>query len=269
MIAHQTQSTILPHEAAVYHAASPVTRRLWGSSDAILLMFAGSAAEFALNKAVNWLFFTNALPNDPVGRFFETVRFAQAMVFGDEETASAAVRAVREAHHAVEQARGGVIPQWSHRDTLFMLVEYGERAHEVVFGPMPLAEREAFWRDSMAMGRALGIRGLPDTYDAYQRARVQHLHNHLARTPFTDQLYAQYRRHIGSLRMRLLRDMQASLVPDHVCGLLDLRRRRYVDELLPLYRRLRSVRLLKLLYPVLLPSGHGRQLVALHRDPGD
>ncbi len=254
---------------AIRPYASPVARRIWGSGDAILLMFAGSAAEFALNKAVDWLFFTNALPNAPIERFFETVRFAQAMVFGDEETASAAVRAVRDAHHAVEAARGGVIPQWSHRDTLFMLVEYGERAHEIVFGTMQPPERDAFWRDSMAMGGALGIRGLPETYDAYLHARAQHLRNHLARTAFTDQLYAQYRRHVGPLRMRALLDVQASLVPDHVRDLLDLRRRRYVEWLLPHYRRLRSVRLLKRLYPILLPAGYGWQLVALHRDPGD
>ena len=62
----------------MYHPtlSSAVTRRIWGSPDAILLFFAGGAAEFAAIKAVDWLFFTGRLPNAPVERFFETVRFA-------------------------------------------------------------------------------------------------------------------------------------------------------------------------------------------------
>jgi hypothetical protein len=68
----------------VYHPtlSSAVTRRIWGSPDAILLFFAGGAAEFAAIKAVDWLFFTGRLPGAPVERFFETVRFAQSVFFG-------------------------------------------------------------------------------------------------------------------------------------------------------------------------------------------
>jgi hypothetical protein len=43
--------------------------------------------EFALNRAVAWLFFTGRLPHDPVGRLFSTVRYAQQIVFADEDTA--------------------------------------------------------------------------------------------------------------------------------------------------------------------------------------
>ncbi|MEJ7663471.1 MAG: hypothetical protein WKG07_29945 [Hymenobacter sp.] len=40
---------------------------------AVLFIFAGAAAEFALNKAVDWLYFTGRLPADPLGRLFSTV----------------------------------------------------------------------------------------------------------------------------------------------------------------------------------------------------
>jgi hypothetical protein len=68
----------------VYHPtlSSPVTRRIWGSPDTILLFFAGGAAEFAAIEAVDWLFFTGRLPGAPVERFFEPVRFAQGVFFG-------------------------------------------------------------------------------------------------------------------------------------------------------------------------------------------
>ena len=79
----------------MYHPtlSSAVTRRIWGSPDAILLFFAGGAAEFAAIKAVDWLFFTVRLPGAPVKRFFETVRFAQGVFFADPASATDCVSA--------------------------------------------------------------------------------------------------------------------------------------------------------------------------------
>jgi hypothetical protein len=51
-----------------------VVRRIWGDGDMVLLVFAGSAAEFALNRAVDWLFFTGKVPSDPIGRLFGSRR---------------------------------------------------------------------------------------------------------------------------------------------------------------------------------------------------
>jgi hypothetical protein len=39
-----------------------VVRKIWGKSDTVLFIFAGAAAEFALNKAVDWRLFTGRLP---------------------------------------------------------------------------------------------------------------------------------------------------------------------------------------------------------------
>jgi hypothetical protein len=68
-------------------ARGSVVRKIWGDPEVVLLIFAGSAAEFALNRAVDWLFFTGWIPGDPVGRLFSTVRYAREIVFADEETA--------------------------------------------------------------------------------------------------------------------------------------------------------------------------------------
>ena len=35
-----------------------IVREIWGKGDTILFIFAGASAEFALNKAVDWLYFT-------------------------------------------------------------------------------------------------------------------------------------------------------------------------------------------------------------------
>ena len=65
-----------------------IVRRIWGDADMVLLVFAGSAAEFALNRAVDWLFFTGKVPRDPIGRLFTTAGYAQQIVFADVPTAS-------------------------------------------------------------------------------------------------------------------------------------------------------------------------------------
>jgi len=54
----------------------------------VLLIFTGSAAEFALNREVDWLFFTGKLPADPVGRLISTASHARQIVFADELTAT-------------------------------------------------------------------------------------------------------------------------------------------------------------------------------------
>ena len=58
-----------------------IVRKIWGKSDTVLFIFAGSAAEFALNKAVDWLYFTGKLPSDPMGRLFSTVSYARKILF--------------------------------------------------------------------------------------------------------------------------------------------------------------------------------------------
>src|SRR5215211_7528237 len=68
----------LPAEPAPpFVASDSIVRTIWGDADTILLIFAGAAAEFALNLAVDWLFFTGALPRDPGGRLFTTAKPAQ------------------------------------------------------------------------------------------------------------------------------------------------------------------------------------------------
>src|SRR6478672_4812980 len=68
-------------------AKSSIVRKIWGKSDTVLFIFAGSAAEFALNKAVDWLYFTGKLPADPIGRLFSTVNYAKQIIFAKNEDA--------------------------------------------------------------------------------------------------------------------------------------------------------------------------------------
>ncbi|HEU0078449.1 MAG TPA: oxygenase MpaB family protein [Longimicrobiaceae bacterium] len=219
-----------------------IVRRIWGDGDMVLLVFAGSAAEFALNRAVDWLFFTGKLPGDPIGRLFSTAAYAQQIVFADASTATRTLDRIRAVHQAVERARGQRIPDWAHRGVLYMLIDYSERAHEMLARPLSADEQRELYDVFRRVGTGLGIPGLPRTYAGWRADRERHLRRDLLHGRGTEALYARYREHLGPWRYRLLLRVQAILAPGHVRGLLRLGR---AEWLRPLFR----------LYPVLVRAG--------------
>jgi hypothetical protein len=152
---------------------------------------------------------------------------------------------------------------------LFILIDYGERAHEVVFGPMSEAERASHFEVALALGRAMRLSGLPTTYAEYRDQRHQQLLEDYARGPLTDELYASYRRALGPLRYRLLELVQASVPPEELRDVLRLKPYPLAEELLRCYRfvpgggnKLRS------LHAVLMPGRFARQLREMECAPG-
>src|SRR5215207_2955400 len=170
-----------------------IVRRIWGDGDMVLLVFAGSAAEFALNRAVDCLFFTGKLPSDPIGRLFATAGYAQQIVFADELTASHALERIRSVHQAVERQRGQSIPEWAHRDVLYMLIDYSERAHELLARPLSADEQNELYDVFYRVGTGLGIPALPPSYPEWRVDRECHLQRDLVHSGGTKALYAQYR----------------------------------------------------------------------------
>lgn len=199
-----------------------VVRRIWGDGDMVLLIFAGSAAEFALNRAVDWLFFTGKLPQDPLGRLFSTAAYSQHIVFADEATATRTLDRIRAAHQAVEGQRGQRIPDWAHRDVLYMLIDYSERAHELLARPLSAEEQTELYDVFYRVGLGLGVPDLPRTYAEWKTDRALHLRRDLAYSEGTKELYARYREALGPWRYHLLLRVQAMLAPTHVRGLLGL-----------------------------------------------
>ena len=130
---------------------------------------------------------------------------------------------------------------------------------------MTQAEREGTFGWTIALGRELRIADLPATYADYQEQRRAHLEQNTAHTEWTDRLYRSYREHLGAWRYRSLLDLQASIVPPRVAGLLQLQRKRRVDVLLRNYRYLPRQRLLDTFAPVMMPRRYAAQLQALAR----
>ena len=231
-----------------------IVRKIWGDADTVLFVFAGCAAEFALNRAVDWLFFTGKLPNDPIGRLFATARYAQQIVFADEKTAAAAFERIRKVHGAVERQRGQAIPDWAHRDVLYMLIDYSERAHELLAGPLSANEQGELYDVFYRVGIGLQIPDLPRTYAEWQVDRERHLRQDLLHSEGTRALYARYRDHLGAWRYDLLLQIQAMLAPEHVTRLLSLKSAEWLRPLVRVYPLLGRAGLRSIMQQLLMPS---------------
>jgi len=233
-----------------------IVRRIWGDGDMVLLVFAGSAAEFALNRAVDWLLFTGKVPNDPIGRLFATASYAQQIVFADELTASCTLARIQRIHLGVERQRGQSIPDWAHRDVLYMLIDYSERAHELLARPLAVDEQNELYDVFHRVGTGLAIPYLPASYIEWKADRARHLQRDLLNSDGTKTLFARYRRHLGPWRYQLLLRVQAMLAPEHVRGLLGLQSAEWLRPLLRLYPMLVRLGLRSMIQRLLMPSVH-------------
>lgn len=242
-----------------------IVRQIWGDADVILLVFAGSAAEFALNKAVDWLFFTGKLPADPIARLFSTVRYAQDIVFAPEEQARQAVGRMASIHGGVEGKRGYAIPDWAYRDVLYMLIDYSERAYTLLHRPLLPGEQTELFDVFKAVGAGMGVPDLPATYADWQTDRQTHLNRDLERSQFTDRLFQRYREQLGGWRYNLLRQAMAVLVPDVVSDHLSLPKKPFLAHSIGLYRLLNSLGLRSVVQRVLLPTEYLGQIRALDK----
>ncbi len=247
-----------------------IVREIWGDADVILLVFAGSAAEFALNRAVDWLFFTGKLPADPIARLFSTVRYAQDIVFLPDAEARRAVARMGAIHGTVEQTRGAHIPGWAYRDVLYMLIDYSERAYETLHRPLTNPERDELYAVFRNVGVGMNVSGvdspnLPGTYANWKIDRQQHLDHDLIRSEHTDKLFQRYREQLGGWRYDLLRQAQAVLVPDVVRQHLSLPQKPLLARTIGLYKFLNAFGLRSVVQRVLLPTEYVAQIRDLDR----
>lgn len=244
-----------------------IVRKIWGKSDTVLFIFAGAAAEFALNKAVDWLYFTGRLPADPIGRLFSTVRYARRIVFSTVDEAHKAIDTIRHIHEAVEQNRGASIPDWAYRDVLFMLIHYSIASYELLEKKLSQEEKEEVYDVFYRVGARMGLKELPPTYIEWLPVREAHLKADLQKSEFTLDLFKQYKKHLGAMRYKVLIEGQKLVVPDRVKELLQFRDFSFLGPMVPVYKISRVMKMDWLLKNVLLPSDYKDQINELDVPP--
>ncbi len=240
-------------------------RRIWGHSDTILFVFAGASAEFALNKAVDWLYYTGKLPSDPLGRLFSTVLYARRIVFAGEESANHTIDQITHIHRAVEKSRGDTIPDWAYRDVLYMLIHYSIAAFEVLHRRLSDEEKDDVYDVFYRMGQRMQLQELPSNYKEWLTDRERHMKADLAHSPLTDDLFRQYRKHLGGFRYGLLLEVQKMVVPATVRQQLAFSKPGWIFGLLGVYKIFRAMGLGWFAKSLLLPKQYKRQVRELDR----
>jgi ER-bound oxygenase mpaB/B'/Rubber oxygenase, catalytic domain len=242
-----------------------IVRQIWGKADTVLFIFGGAAAEFALNKAVDWLYFTGKLPADPLGRLFSTVVYSQQILFSDEETALKAIDKITAIHQNVEASRGMKIPDWAYRDVLFMLIHYSISAFELLERKLSKIEKEEIFNVFFRLGKRMDLKDLPENHEDWLSVRERHLIENHTKSTFTLDLYKQYRKHLGLIRYLILLEGQKLVVPFHIKQLLRFNEIFWLKPFLKIYKISQKIGLDKLIKSALLPLKYKQQIFDLDK----
>ncbi|HXR83095.1 MAG TPA: oxygenase MpaB family protein [Hanamia sp.] len=237
-----------------------IVREIWGKSDTTLFIFAGAAAEFALNKAADWLYFTGRLPTDPLGRLFSTVTYARKIIFSQNEDALKIIDSIFFIHKGVEQNRGKAIPDWAYRDVLYMLIHYSISSYELLERKLSDREKEEVYDVFFRFGQRMKLKGLAANFLEWQQQRITDMRNDLEKSKYTVDLFRQYKKHLGSLRYFLLIEAQKLLVPVYVRKLLGFKKLSALTFILPFYKLSRKAGLDHLIKKILLPKKYQKQV---------
>lgn len=244
-----------------------IVRKIWGKADTILFIFAGASAEFALNKSVDWLYFTGRLPSDPLGRLFSTVNYSRTIIFAEQDDALRAIDQITAIHKAVENSRGAIIPNAAYLDVLYLLIDYSIRAYELLERKLTRAEKAEIFKVFYLVGERMGLKDLPLNYTDWMAKREEQLQYNLYKSTFTVDLYHQYRKHLGLVRYLLLKQAQVLVVPDLVNASLGLGRILWLLPVLAVYKLSRWFRLHNLLKNAILPPTYLAQVKAMDTPP--
>jgi uncharacterized protein (DUF2236 family) len=242
-------------------------RAVWGHTDRALMVFAGASAEFALNKAVDWLYFTGKLPEDPLARLFSTIAYSQKILFSKKEDAIEAIRMVNKIHKSVENARGLSIPDWAFRDVLYMLIHYTIKAYELSHGGISMQQKEEIFDTFILLGQHMEVQNLPADFPSWEIDREKHLLENLAFTNFTQDLFLKYKKHLGTVRFWILLEGQKELLPNHVKTLLKLHGSSKLKRLFALYPSLADGLFMSKLPLLLIPPKYHSEINDMPSQP--
>jgi len=241
---------------------SEITRTIWGDAENILLIYAGSAAEFALNPENHWLFYTGELPSDPLRRFEATLQYQRKLFFTSQEALPALARHIKQMHSDVEKRRseeqGEIkISDAAYLQVFSMLIEYGILGYEYLHRRrMASPERETYFNDMRSIALMMGIAAFPENYGDYLDRRDRMVACELQCNALTWELMKAYRKSLAPVSYWGLLQFQARFIHPTLAGRLELRTNRIFGWLYWLYPRVRFQPLFDRLFPLLLPLDH-------------
>ena len=241
-----------------------IVRKIWGKSDTVLFIFAGAAAEFALSKAVDWLYFTGRLPTDPLGRLFSTVTYARRIIFAENEPALKTIDSIYDIHKVVEKNRDATIPDWAYRDVLYMLVYYTIASYEALEKKLTPQEKENVYDVFYRFGDRMKLADLAPDYGAFVTQRNEDMKNDLENSKYTVDLFKQYKKHLGSARYFILIEGQKLLIPESVRVLLGFKKISFLAYVLPFYKLSKLINADIFIKKLILPKKYKKEIYELN-----
>ena len=167
---------------------------------------------------------------------------------------------IRDIHTAVEKNRGYSIPDWAYRDVLFMLIHYSIASYELLRKKLSDEEKEEVYNVFYRVGARMGLKELPLTYTDWLPSRETHLINDLQKSKYTEDLFKQYKKHLGSMRFKVLIEGQKLVVPEKVKQLLNFKDFSLLTPVVPVYKISKLMKMDWLLRNILLPSDYKDQI---------
>lgn len=250
---------------------SSFTRQIWTDLDHILLVYVGSAAEFALVPENHWLFYTGKLPAAPLDRLVSTFVWNRKVMQVPAEDMEALAKQIRGFHTPIEQRRSKEegtpreITQGAYRAVGAMLIDYALLAERYLNGAAISGEdREQYYQDQRRFFEAMGIEGWEENWEEYAANRTEEVRDHLKRNEYTDQLFASYRKDLGAFRYHLLLQFMGHFLPDAIREKFGIVPRAWFRPLYALYPKLHGTPLAGLVHRLLLPKRVRLGLVGNH-----
>ena len=144
-----------------------------------------------------------------------------------------------------------------------MLIGYSISAYELLHRKLSGSEKQEAFDVFLRIGDRMGIPGLPQTYDEFRVMRESHLRENLHRSRFTDDLFRQYKKHLGPLRFRIMVESQKLVVPKPVGELLGHQKGSVFPLMISAYKFSRKLKADRFLKSLILPKMYKEQILAL------
>jgi hypothetical protein len=144
-----------------------------------------------------------------------------------------------------------------------MLIHYSIASFELLERKLRKEEKEELFNVFYRVGHRMGLKELPSTYDAWLIAREVHMKNDLAKSNYTEDLFRQYKKHLGVVRYKVLTEAQLLVIPQQVKDLLQPGRFSILKPIVPFYKLTKLVRMDWLVKKILLPATYKKQIAAL------
>lgn len=242
-------------------------KKIWSHPDCVLVIFAGSSAEFALNPASDWLFFTGRLPADPIARFASTITYSHQVIFAPSDSKQLALaKNIHQIHTKVEDKRGLTISAVAYRDVLLMITAYTLSAYPLVFNEeLTDLQKDSIVKGMGAVWQGMNIVDPPENFQEFDNLREEMM-TRLAWTEWTGPLLESYEKSLGKQGYYFLILTYREILDGRLLSLLKLKPSTQSWFLKPFFHFISKTRLITLFYQALFPVELQKMLALIDKN---